>query len=141
VWRRPFSSSPATYSADTTPVAVDLQGARSAVILINVGIGGITFDPTNKIEFVLKHGDDSVIGNHVAVAAADVQLDSLGFAAVTGGIVRQLIAAHAAGDVQKVGYIGGRRFLSLLVDYSGTHGTGTPISAAVVKSNLNLRPA
>jgi hypothetical protein len=42
----------------------------------------------------------------------------------TGGIVKSLIAAHAAADTTEVGYIGGKRYLKVLADFSGTHGTG-----------------
>src|SRR5690606_31730790 len=33
----------ATYDADNTPAAVDLQGFEGAVLAIHVGVGGITF--------------------------------------------------------------------------------------------------
>lgn len=131
----------ATLTADSTPVAVDLQGSRSALVLLSVGVGGITFDGTNKVEFVLRHGDDSNAANHVAVAAADVQLDALGSPAVSNGIVRSLVAAHPTADLQRVGYIGGRRYISLLADFSGTHGTGTPVSVVVARGNLLGKPA
>lgn len=130
----------ATLNADNTPLVVDLQGASSALVLLSVGIGGITFDGTNKIEFVLKHGDTATAGEHVAVTTGEVRLDSLGPASVVNGIIRSLVAAHAAGTVQRIGYTAGRRYLSLLADFSGTHGTGTPISAIVARGDLNLRP-
>ncbi|NJL50469.1 MAG: hypothetical protein HC909_01900 [Blastochloris sp.] len=66
------SAAPHPRSPDTTPAAIDLAGFNAAAILIAVGAGGIAFDATNKIEFVLKHGDDSTVGNHTAVAQADV---------------------------------------------------------------------
>jgi hypothetical protein len=131
----------AVLAADNTPIAVDLQGARSALVLLGVGIGGITFDATNKIEFVFRHGDTSDPATHVPVAAGDVQLDALGNVGAPNGIVRSLVAAHAAGDVQAVGYVGGRRYISLFADFSGMHGTGTPVFAAVLKGNLNITPA
>jgi len=126
----------ATYAADNTPAAVDLSGYESAVILLHVGVGGITFDDTNKIEFKLTHSDDGT--TYDPVDATDVQ----GVASVgTGGIVKALNAAHAADDVTRIGYMGGRRYLKLLADFSGTHGTGTPIAATVVKGNPRFAPA
>ncbi|MBN9065176.1 MAG: hypothetical protein J0H60_01515 [Rhizobiales bacterium] len=126
----------AVYAADNTPAAVDLNGYESAVLFLHVGIGGITFDATNKIEFKLTHSDDGT--TYDAVTADDVQ----GVASVgTGGIVKALVAAHAADDVTKIGYMGGRRYLKLLADFSGTHGTGTPIAATVVKGNPRFAPA
>jgi hypothetical protein len=127
---------PATLAADNTPAAIDLLGFNSAALLIAIGAGGITFDSTNKIEFVFKHGDDSTVGNHTAVAQADV----VGATVATGGIVKALTAAHAAADVTKLSYVGGKRYVSVLADFSGTHGTGTPITVLVVKGNPASAP-
>jgi hypothetical protein len=126
----------ATYDADNTPAKVDLLGFESAVIAIHVGVGGITFSGTNKVEFKLTHSDDD--STYTAVTDADVQgVDSVD----TGGIVMSLIAAHAAADITKIGYVGGRRYLKLLADFSGTHGTGTPIAAEVIKGHARYWPA
>lgn len=124
----------ATLAADNTPAAIDLAGYNSAMIVLSVGAGGITFSDTNKIEFVLTHSDDDT--TYTAVALADVQ----GPTSVTTGIVKSLVAAHAAGTVDRIGYIGGKRYLKLLADFSGTHGTGTPIAACVVKGHPALYP-
>jgi hypothetical protein len=126
----------ATYAADNTPAKVDLLGFEGAMIAIHVGVGGITFDGTNKVEFKLTHSDDDT--TYTAVTADDVQgVDSVG----TGGIVKSLIAAHAAADITKIGYVGGKRYLKLLADFSGTHGTGTPIAAEVIKGHARYWPA
>ncbi len=126
----------ATYAADNTPAKVDLFGFESAVITIHVGVGGITFDSTNKVEFKLTHSDND--STYTAVTAADVQgVDSVG----AGGIVKALTAAHAAAGITKVGYVGGKRYLKLLADFSGTHGTGTPIAAEVIKGHARYWPA
>ncbi|MGD9938618.1 MAG: hypothetical protein AB7T74_02330 [Clostridia bacterium] len=120
----------ATYAADNTPAAVDLLGFESAEVAIAVGAGGITFTTTNKVEFKLTHSDDN--SSYAAVTADDL----LGVSSVgTGGIVKSLIAAHATADVSRFGYRGGKRYLKLLADFDGTHGTGTPIAAVVVKGN------
>lgn len=118
----------ATYDADNTPAAVDLIGFEAAEIALEIGVGGITFNGTNKIEFKLTHSDDN--STYTAVTADDlVGSPSIG----DGGIIKSLVAAHAAATVEQFGYIGGKRFLKLLADFSGTHGTGTPIGAQVIK--------
>lgn len=124
---------PAALAADNTPVAIDLQGYDAVSIMLAIGIGGITFNGTNKIEFVLKHGDTSTVGSHVAVTAADILADSLTPGTITNGIIRSLTAAHAAESVQHIGYVGGARYISMLADFSGTHGTATPMMAAVLR--------
>lgn len=117
----------ATYSADTTPTAIDLLGYDGCTILIEVGAGGITFSGTNKVEFVLTESDDN--SSYSNVAAADVIHAPT---TVTSGIVYNLIAAHASATVVRLGYKGKKRYLKLLADFSGTHGTGTPISAVAL---------
>ena len=116
----------ATLSADNTPAAVDLRGYDAAEILLDIGIGGITFSGTNKIEFKLTHSDDDSTYTDVATA------DMLGVTVASGGIIKSLIAAHAAPGVYRYGYKGGKRYLKLLADFSGTHGSGTPIAASVL---------
>ena len=125
---------PAVLSADNTPLAVDLRGFQACELLLNHGVGGITFSTTNRIDFVLRHGDTNVVNDHVAVAATDVVLPS-GQVWATGGIIRSFTAAVAAAGVLNLGaYVGQRRWISLLVDFSGTHGAGTPLSAAAIRT-------
>jgi hypothetical protein len=127
----------AAYNADNTPATVDLGPAQSATVLIEVGVGGITFTGVNKVEFVLTHSDEAA-ANFTAVAQADV----VGPTGVTAGIVRSLVAAHGTPSVTRVGYVGRKRYLRLLADFSGTHGAATPLSAVVVIENLDrIAPA
>jgi hypothetical protein len=88
----------------------------------------------NKIEFILEHSNDNSTWN--AVAQADV----LGPTVAAGGIVRSLVAAKAAADVQEISYIGGRRYVRLTPDFSGTHGTGTPMTAFMVRGMSEQMP-
>ncbi len=127
----------ATYSADNTPAAVDLQGFTSAAILLSVGVGGITFTGTNKVEFVLTHSDDDVTYTNVTTA----DINGKDAAAVTSGIIKSLTAAHATAAVYEFGYLGNKRYLKLLADFSGTHATGTPMAATVVRGTPTVNPA
>lgn len=122
-------------AADNTPAAIDLQGYNAAEIVLNIGIGGITFSGTNKIEFKLTHSDDD--STYAAVTVDDV----LGLASVgTGGIINSMVAAHAAAAVYRVGYKGGKRYLKILADFSGTHGAGTPVAVNVIKMHGYNQP-
>ncbi|MBF9042960.1 hypothetical protein HKCCE4037_06460 [Rhodobacterales bacterium HKCCE4037] len=122
----------AALDADTTPPEVALGKAQSATILLAVGVGGITFDATNKVEFKLTHAEESG-GTFEAVEQADV----VGVTVGEGGIVHSLVEEQAAATVTKIGYKGRRGFLKLLPDFSGTHGSPTPMSAVVVTGNLD----
>jgi hypothetical protein len=119
--------------ADNTEVTVDLRGFDGAAVEITVGVGGITFTGSNKVEFKLTDSDDD--STYAAVEDADVDLTESNISTVgTGGIVYSLIAAHAAGTAVNIGYTGGKRYLQLLADFSGTHGSATPIAANVIKA-------
>lgn len=118
---------PVSLSADNTPAAIDLVGYDGVEIVLGVGVGGITFSGTNKIEFKLTHSDDDSTYSDVETA------DMLGVTVASGGIIKSLVAAHAAAAVYRFGYRGGKRYLKLLAHFSGTHGTATPLFAAVEK--------
>jgi len=123
----------AALAADNTPAAIDLRGFDAAAVEFVVGVGGITFSATNKVEFKLTASDDD--STYTAVADADVDLTESNITTVgTGGIVYSLIAAHAAATVVNIGYTGGKRYLKLLADFSGTHGTATPMAAQIIKA-------
>jgi len=126
---------PVVLSADNTPAAIDLQGYDAAEIVLGIGIGGITFDSTNKIEFKLTHSDDDSTYANVADA------DMLGVSGISSGIIKSLTAAHAAAAAYRFGYKGGKRYLKLLADFSGTHGSGTPLCAMVVRGHAANKPS
>jgi hypothetical protein len=125
----------ATLAADNTPAAVDLAGFQQAEVVLAIGVGGITFSGTNKIEFVLTHSHDDT--TYVNVTDSDV----VGAATISNGIIKALTAAHAAAATYRFGYVGPRRYLKLLADFSGTHGSGTPIAAVVLRGNAAHKPA
>ena len=134
---------PVALTADNTPAALDVGTFENVQLLIAVGIGGITFDTTNKLEIKLSHGDTTVVATHPAVAAADVKIygsDEAEIAWIAGGIVYNLVAAHAAASQRRIDYVGGKRYLSILADFSGTHGAGTPLFATVLTSRGHFAP-
>ena len=125
----------ATLTADSNPAAIDLRGVNGAEIILAIGAGGITFTETDKIEFILSHSDGD--SSYEAVTADDL----LGVAAMDeGGIVKALVAAHATAAVYRFGYVGTRRYLKLLAAFSGTHATGTPVAALVIKGHALISP-
>lgn len=125
---------PVVLAADNTPSAIDLQGFRSAEIVIDAGIGGISFSGTNKIEVKVTHSDDDSTYTDVEDA------DMLGVTGIVDGIVKSFVAAHAAAASYAYGYVGGKRYLKVLADFGGTHGTGTPMAINVIKSDPLISP-
>ena len=124
----------AAIDADNTPAAVDRRGYESAMLVLHIGAGGITFSSTNKIEFVLTHSDDNVSYSNVT------DDDVLGKSGISSGIIKALTAAHAASAVYRFGYRGNKRYLKLLADFSGTHGAATPLAAVWVFGHGPVTP-
>lgn len=130
-----LSIAPAAYNADHTGPAIDRAGFNSLALAILVGVGGITFSGSNKIEFVLQHSDEAASGFE-PVTQNDVQGVTVG----SGGIVRALTAAHAEPSRTRLGYIGARRYVRIFADFSGTHGTATPLSAVAILGHPLVAP-
>jgi hypothetical protein len=130
---------PGVYTADQAGALVDLLNYGSATVLIHVGVGGIAFSNANKIEMVLSAGNAADGSDLVPVTDVDVVVDGVAPAAINGGIVRSITAAKPTADIQKVGYVGGKRYLKAVADFSGAHGTGTPIAVSVIRSRAGVR--
>lgn len=130
---------PISAAADNTPAAIDLKGYNAAEILLGIGIGGITFDDTNKLVFELGHSDDNV--TYVAVTDADMLGVTGIVAGTTGfGVIKSLVVAHAAANNYRFGYRGGKRYLKWLNNFSGTHGTATPLHVLVAAMHAAVQP-
>lgn len=127
---------PISTDADVAATYVDLQGFDSAMIEVAVGIGGITFTSSNKIEFELYESDAANGAGATLVAAADIT-NGPGLGA---GIIRALTAAHAAATVRTVGYIGSKRYIGVVANFSGTHAAATPIAATVHRGHPRNSP-
>lgn len=125
---------PVTLSADNTPAAIDRQGYEAVEVLLGVGIGGITFDSTNKIEIKMTHSDDDATYSDVTTA------DMIGVTVTGSGIIKALTAAHAAAAKYRFGYRGGKRYFKFLADFSGTHGAGTPLDITLLLSCAAVGP-
>lgn len=122
----------ATYSTDQTSSSFDtsLYDYKALTIALEIGIGGITFTTSNKVEFDLTHSDDD--STYVAVTDDDVILpysttNTVALLGSTNGIVKSLISAHAAATVDYIGYRGKKRYVKFKFDFSGTHSSGTPM--------------
>lgn len=125
------SLAPAVRDADANGTGVDLQGFESATVLIDMGAEGITLSTTNKIEIELEHSDDD--STYTDVAAGDV-------IGASSGTIATFDANSEIPAVSSVGYIGGKRYIRAVANFSGTHGTGTPVAVSVVKSHARSNP-
>lgn len=122
----------AALDADTNGATIDLKGYDGCLLVLNVGVGGITFSGSNKVEFILQESDDG--SAWTAVADRDV----IGQAAtISDGIIKALTAAHAAAATYRFGYVGYKRYVRIVADFSGTHGTATPMAAVAMLRGMS----
>ena len=119
-----------TRTADANGDTVDLQGYNGALIIGQIGVEGVTLTSTDKIELELEESADDSAWTDVADA------DLLGY--VDGTNDGTFAVADGNADVPavfKASYVGTKRYIRVVINYSGTHGTGTPAGAIVVRGH------
>jgi hypothetical protein len=131
----------ASRTATAQTAGADTQKWKSLMFGWYVGIGGITFDASNRIDVVIEESDDD--STYAAVASEDDVILPYGLTFAAGGIVKSYIAAKAAADTayNLVGYRGKKRYARLKFLFTGTHGSGTPTAAYVIQGHPMHKPA
>ena len=123
------SLAPANRTEDANGTGVDLQFFESALVVAQVGAEGDTLSGSVKIDLKLEHSDDN--SAFTAVAQTDVTDATI----ATGGIFATIDANAEAPAIHQLSYVGGKRYIRVVDDRTGTHTNGTPTSAIVVKGN------
>ena len=124
----------ADQTAASNGTGVDLQGYDSATIIADVGAEGDTLSSSVHFELSLEHSDDN--STFTDVAQADITDGTIS----SGGIWLKLDGTaggnpDTAGDIFRVGYRGGKRYIRVVLAKTGTHSTGTAIGAFVMKGH------
>ena len=124
----------AVKTAAENGTGVDLQGYEGATILVDVGAEGDTLSSSVHFEVSLEESDDDSTYTDVAPAG------SIDGTIAAGGIFLKLDGTTGgdpgtAGGSFRVGYVGGKRYIRVVLAKTGTHSNGTPIGAMVVKSH------
>ena len=127
-----------TTGADGT--TVDLQGFNSATAVVTVGAEVDTLADNLYFTVALEHSDDNstwtkaeqvdVVNGTIAGQGIFLKLDG-----TTGG------NPDSTGGEWQIGYVGGKRYVRMVLAKSGTHSTGTPISGVIVKGSPLHAPA
>lgn len=128
------SLAPAVRTADANGDGVDRQFYEGVTIVVDTGAEGITLSGTNKIEFELEHSDDD--STYSDMSSSDVN-GTLG----SGGLFLTLDADGETPQISEIEYIGSKRYVRVVANFSGTHGTGTPIGASVILHKPRHAPA
>jgi len=124
----------AVKTAAANGTGVDLQGYESALAVVSVGAEGDTLSSSIYFEVSLEHSDDN------STYTDCVQADIVDGTIAAGGIWLKLDGTtdgnpDTAGGQWQVGYVGGKRYVRLVLAKTGTHSNGTPISGVIVKGN------
>jgi hypothetical protein len=124
------SLAPAVRTADADGTGVDLQGFESATIVVDTGAEGDTLSSSVKIDFKLEDSDDNS-----TFAAVTSNTLVIGGTVDSNGIFLTLDANGETPQISEIGYVGGKRYVRVVADFTGSHSNGTPIAAAVIKGH------
>jgi len=124
------SIAPVTGTADANGTGVDLQGFESATAVVDSGVEGVTLSASVKIDFKLEDSADN--STWAAVTSANAVTDGT---VDSNGVFLTLDANAETPQASSIGYVGGNRYLRVVADFTGTHSTGTPYSASIIKGS------
>ena len=129
----------AVKTAAANGTGVDLKGYEEATAIVDVGAEGDTLSGSVYFEISLEHSDDDSTYTDV------VQADIINGTIAAGGIWLKLDGTtggdpDTTGGQWQIGYVGGKRYVRLVLAKTGTHTNGTPISGVIVKSRPRVAP-
>lgn len=117
-------------AADTNCTGIDTKGFNSSMAIVNVGAPGITFSGTDKVDIILEDSSDNstftAVTNNTYVTGGTVG---------STGIWQTIDANGECNAVYGIGYVGPERYYRVVLDFSGTHGTGTVFGVVGAQSN------
>ncbi|WP_435007993.1 hypothetical protein P12x_005260 [Tundrisphaera lichenicola] len=126
---------PAVRNSDTNSSALDLQDCDDATLLFHLGDSADTLSGTNKIELEVEESDDNSSWSDVANA------DLTNYVTATNTGTAALIDAPTEDQlVVAVGYKGTKRYIRGVLNFSGTHSTGTPIGVLGLRGRNRAQP-
>ena len=121
------SLSPIVQAADVDTTGVDLQGFDSAAVLVDIGAPGVTYSSSVKVDLILEESDDDA--TYTAVTA---NTSVTGGTVGSTGIFQTIDADGECNAVYGIGYVGGKRYIRVALDFTGTHSTGTAMGVTVL---------
>ena len=129
----------AVKTAGANGTGIDLQGFEEATAVVSVGAEGDTLSASVYFEVSLEHSDDD------STYTSCVQAEIVNGTIAAGGIFLKLDGTtdgdpSTTGGQWQVGYVGGKRYVRLVLAKTGTHTNGTPISGMIVKSRPRNAP-
>lgn len=124
---------PIGITATATYDDIDLAGANSAEIVIDIGLDA-ALAAGAYWTFHLYHSNDGT--TYTAVADDDM----LGVSSIIAGLFLTVDSTDEDNTAYNFGYVGGQQYLRLIVTEAGTALTG-PMCIMIIKSHLQDVPA
>lgn len=115
---------PAVRTADANGSTIDTQGYDAVGLEAHIGLSGDTLSGSVMIEMEVEHSDDGSSWSDCANADLSVS--------VTGTNTGTFAVIDAAADDEqayKTDYIGAKRYVRIVANFTGTHTNGCPLSA------------
>ena len=116
-------------NSDTNSTSADLIDYDGALIIVNMGNSADTLSGSNYIELEVETSDN----NSDWTDATDAILSS----SVTGTNTGTFALVNAADEDTTsftVSYLGRERYIRVVINFTGTHSTGTSISCNIVRT-------
>jgi len=127
---------PAVTNADADLTAANQAGFRAVTFQVSVGASADSLSGTNKIELELEESDASGSG-YTDCADADITNSVTGTNTGTFAVVA---ATDEDDTLYTASYLGSKQYVRVVLNFSGTHTTGTPIGVTAVQSGENYLP-
>ena len=121
---------PAVVTADANGTGVDLQGFESAMVVVNTGAEGDTLSGSVKFDFILEDSDDD--STYTAVTSSTSVTEG---SVDSSGIFLTLDANGETPQISEIEYLGTKRYVRVVANFSGTHGTGTIFGGVGIKGH------
>lgn len=127
--KRVVALPPATRTADANGADCDRSGYHAVGVSVNVGNSGDVLAPALNISLELQHANDN--GSGAAGTYEPVPEEQM-LGAVSGTLVGQFALIDAPAEDSAVfacAYLGGRKWVRVVYNITGTHTNGTPVAA------------
>ncbi|MBI1188307.1 MAG: hypothetical protein GC206_13415 [Alphaproteobacteria bacterium] len=136
----------AARDADAESAAFSTREHEVNEIELDMGVGGITFTSTDKIEFELSKSADDTEGGSYAAYTGQVLLHDVNAGTIStvtcdsNGVAKAFVAAHAAARRYVVTILEPGWYKAKL-EYGGTHGAATPNAVSLRQHAGRMNPS
>jgi len=123
-------------TTEGTGTGVDLKGYESATVLIHIGDSGDTLSGTVLITPSIQESDDDAVTD----AYADIPASGMNVVVGDMNVIDAPSEDTKVIQVNLLAGLGRKRWVRVLLTFTGTHTNGTPISAVVLKGHPRVAP-